>query len=232
MATAQPNAGAGYTPLQEPGTGTDEFSVVYFLIKKVMGRMATCTLVQVKKVTNAGGLSPVGYVDIVPLVNQVDGNNNQTPHGVIYHCPYMRLQGGADAVIIDPKVGDIGIAVFASRDISGVDANRTAANPQSSPGSLRQFDMADALYIGGILNGVPTQYVQFSAAGITVSSPTKVTVQAPTVELHANSLYKWDVGGYGQTVANDGSGNITITNYSTGAIVTTNAAAYNPPRIP
>lgn len=43
--------------------------------------------------------------------------------------------------------------------------------------------MADALYIGGILNGVPTQYVQFAADGIHLVSPTKVTVQAPNVEI-------------------------------------------------
>lgn len=226
------NGGAGYTGHQEPTAGASEFNVMYFIIKNLLGRMATATLVQVKNVTNAGEDAQVGFVDILPLVNQQDGNGNQIPHGVIFGVPYMRLQGGANAVILDPQVGDIGMAVFASRDISSVVVNRAAANPQSPPGSWRQYDMADALYIGGFLNGIPTQYVQFNADGITVHSPTKVTIDAPTVKVHATQHWKLDVFGYGQMISNDGSGNITIDNYVTGAVVTTTNHAYSPPEIP
>jgi hypothetical protein len=41
--------------------------------------------------------------------------------------PYFRVQGGADAIIIDPKVGDLGIAVFCSRDITGVKRSKEAS---------------------------------------------------------------------------------------------------------
>ncbi|KML48199.1 hypothetical protein VL15_30575 [Burkholderia cepacia] len=142
-------------------------------------------LVEVKAVTNAGSVSPVGFVDVLPLVNQLDGSDNAMPHGVIHNLPYFRLQGGANAVIIDPQVGDIGLAVIEDRDISSVKANRGPANP----GSKRIFDMADGLYIGGFLNGAPSQYVQFSAAGISVVSPTKVTLQAPLVEVDASTSF-------------------------------------------
>ncbi len=43
--------------------------------------------------------------------------------------------------------------------------------------------MADGLYLGGVLNGVPTQYVQFSAAGIKMHSPTAIVLDAPDVQL-------------------------------------------------
>ena len=123
-------------------------------------------------------------MDVQPLVNQVDGASNSTAHNVLNHLPYFRLQGGADAVIIDPKVGDIGIAVFASRDISAV----SSAKKRSNPGSSRQLSMSDGLYIGGVLNGVPTQYVQFSAAGIKIHSPTAVILEAPDVQILASTV--------------------------------------------
>jgi len=71
--------------------------------------------------------------------------------------------------------------VFASRDISAVKSSKGQANP----GSWRSHDMADGLYVGGLLNGTPVQYVQFTAGGINVVSPSKVTVQAPNIELNA-----------------------------------------------
>lgn len=42
------------------------------------------------------------------------------------------------------------------------------------------------LYLGGVLNGVPQQYVRFTAEGIEVVSPTKVTVRAPDEDLVGN----------------------------------------------
>lgn len=165
----------------QPATPWGEFNRMSFLVGQMLGKVQTCTLVRIEKCTNSGGLSPVGFVDVTPLVNQVDGEGKSVPHETIFNIPYFRLQGGTDAVIIDPKPGDIGICVFASRDVSRVKATKKAANP----GSYRQFSFSDGLYLGGVLNGTPTQYVQFSSAGIKIHSPTKVTLEAPTVEILA-----------------------------------------------
>lgn len=173
----------GYKGAQDPSSSTSDFNAHAFLIRQILSQVSTATLVQIKVVTNSGGISPVGFVDVLPLVNQVDGNNNAMPHGVVHNVPYFRLQGGTNAVILDPQVGDIGICLFADRDISAVKKNKAA----SMPGSRRRFDMADGLYIGGVLNGTPTQYVAFASGGITVVSPTKVTVQAPNVEMDAST---------------------------------------------
>lgn len=175
----QPNNGEGFTSLQEPNTSASDVNALRFMVWSILNRVRTCTLVRVIAVTNNGGVSPVGFVDIQPLVNQVDGVGNSEPHAPIFECPYMRIQGGANAVILDPQVGDIGIAGFADRDISSTTANRGQANP----GSRRKFDMADGLYIGGVLNGVPTQYVQFSTAGIKMHSPSAIVLEAPDIRL-------------------------------------------------
>lgn len=174
----------GYAGQQRSGNAGTESSTLLFLMEQVINRMSTGTIVKVMAVTNDGGIDPVGFVDIQPLVNLVDGAWQSVPHGTIYACPYFRLQGGANAVIIDPVVGDLGIAQFADRDISSVIANKGQANP----GSRRRFDMADGLYLGGILNGTPTQYVQMSAAGITIHSPTMVKLDAPDVQISCQTF--------------------------------------------
>ncbi|MDR6234028.1 Gp138 family membrane-puncturing spike protein [Pseudomonas oryzihabitans] len=152
------------------------------MIREALDDVRTTTLVQVVSVTNDGGLEPVGLVDVQILVKRVDGAAQVMDAGIVYNVPYMRLQGGANAIILDPQVGDIGIALMADRDISSVKATKAA----EAPGSNRKHDMADALYLGGVLNGVPQQYVRFTAGGIEVVSPTKVTVKAPDVALIGN----------------------------------------------
>lgn len=173
---------SGYTGFKNyQDTGSD-FDAQSFLVNQIINRLATTTLVRVAKVTNLGEVAPVGFVDVFPLINQTDGAGNPVQHGIIHSLPFCRVQGGTDAIILDPKVGDIGIALFCSRDISAV--KRTKA--QANPGSNRKYDWSDGLYVGGVLNGVPTQYVRFTPSGISITSPTKVTITAPNIEIDGN----------------------------------------------
>lgn len=168
----------------KPQSTWGEFNNIAFVVQQALGKMQTATLVRIESCTNSGGLSPVGYVDVTPLVNQLDGQGNPTSHVTIYNVPYFRLQGGANGIIIDPQKGDIGVAVFASRDISQV----KTIKKQGNPGSHRQYSFADGMYLGGMLNGTPTQYIQFSAAGIRIHSPTQVKIDAPDVLIEAQTV--------------------------------------------
>jgi len=168
----------------KPSSTWGEFNNIAFAVQQAIGKLQTATLVKVEKCTNAGGLEPVGFVDITPLVNQLDAAGNPTPHVTIFNVPYFRLQGGKNAIIIDPEPGDIGVAVFASRDITKVKATKAAANP----GSFRQYSFADGLYLGGMLNAVPEQYVQFSTAGIRVHSPVLIKLDAPDIQLISDTV--------------------------------------------
>jgi hypothetical protein len=163
---------AGIQGIQQNGTALSPRLVDDFRIKTAQAGMWTSTLVKVIAVSNSGGLAPSGTVDIMPLVNQIDGSGSAQPHGIIFACPYSRLQGGSFAIVMDPAPGDIGIAVFASRDISSVQATKKQANP----GSRRQFDPSDGLYVGGCLNGVPSTFIQFNGSGVTITSPNGVTI--------------------------------------------------------
>jgi hypothetical protein len=174
----------GYLGTAEATDDGSDYNANTFLVWSILARVRTMQPCQVLSVTNSGGISPVGFVSLQPLVNQLDGYDNAMPHGPLYNVPYFRLQGGANAIIIDPQVGDIGWAGFADRDISSVKATKAQANP----GSKRMFSMADAFYFGGMLNGTPTQYIAFSSSGIAITSPTKVTIAAPVVEVDAPSI--------------------------------------------
>jgi hypothetical protein len=175
--------------LQQPSDVATEYAAMRFVIESLMSRLATCTLVRVVACTNDGGVSPVGTVDVQPLVNQIAGNGSAMPHGQLYKLPYVRAQGGTSAIILDPKPGDLGLACFASRDISAIKSPTGATQARASgtrglnPGSKRQYNMSDGLYVGGLLNAVPTQYVRFSEDGVTVVSPDTIRLQAPTIEL-------------------------------------------------
>jgi hypothetical protein len=175
------NSQVGYRGTAEATDNGSDFNSNTFLVWSILARVRTMQVCKVLSVTNDGGVAPVGFVSLQPMVNQLDGYGNAMPHGEIFNVPYFRLQGGANAIILDPQVGDIGWAGFADRDISSVKATKAQANP----GSRRKFSMADAVYMGGILNGTPSQYVAFSSSGISIVSPTKISLSAPTIVLQA-----------------------------------------------
>jgi hypothetical protein len=151
-----------------PSDLTSPQNEMQFIMRSLLGDVRTSMPVKVTKVTNTGNVAEIGRVDIVPLVGQLDGDGQLIPHGAIYDVPYLRLQCGGNAIIIDPVVGDIGIALFCDRDISVVKASKAGAHP----GSLRRHDMSDAVYLGAILSSAPTQYIRFSASGIDIAAQT------------------------------------------------------------
>ncbi len=149
-------------------------SELAFLIKSMLSEVRTCLPVEVVAVTNSGTDAAIGYVDIRPLVGQLDGSGNVIDHGVIHNAPYSRLQGGSNAIILDPQVGDIGLAAFCDRDIGVVKATQKTG----APGSKRRHDMSDAVYLMTIMGGIPSQYIQFNSGGISIVTPGNVLVTA------------------------------------------------------
>ena len=148
----------GYASAHDQG---DDFAQLSFLVEQLTGMHATVEAVKVLAVNNTGAVGPVGLLDCQPMVKQMDGAGQAVDHAVLHNVPYFRLQGGVNAVIMDPAVGDIGLALFAARDHSKVKNTRAPA----LPGSRRRFDWADGFYLGGFLNGTPTNYIQFDSAG-------------------------------------------------------------------
>lgn len=164
----------------DPNDAGGDFNVQAFVVRQLLSSVHTASIVQIQAVkdingnpvSTPGNLAPVGLVDMLIIVNMIDSQGNPTVHSAISNVPYLRIQGGLNAIICDPQVGDIGIALFAERDISSVKKTQQLSNP----GSWRRFDYADGLYLGGILNKTPNQYVQFTPTGINVVDKNKNTI--------------------------------------------------------
>lgn len=179
------------TGQQQPSATWGEFNNLAWMVRQAIARLQTATLVRVVACSNNDTVSPVGTVDVVPLVNQIDGQGVATPHVTIFNVPYSRTQGGANAIIIDPKPGDIGIAVFASRDITKVKTTKATGNP----GSLRSYNFADALYVGAALNNAPEQFIQFTDETITLLALVEIIMNVPLVSLTGQLVAIGDVIG-------------------------------------
>lgn len=188
---------------QDPNAAASDYNLWQTYFNAAISQVQTISLVRVNACTNSGGIVPAGTVDVTVLVNIMSADRTAIPHGTIYGLPYGRLQGGDTAIILDPKVGDIGIAMFCSRDSSVVKATKAQANP----GSYRMFDWADGVYIGGFLNGVPTRYIQFDNAGnLNVVTPAGlVNINGTTIDSGGNIVVK-----SGSTIT-DGTGVVVET---------------------
>lgn len=144
--------------------GNDEWNRINAAVRSVTNGMATMTLVRVTAVRGR-------LVDIVPIVAQTDGAGNAVAHGTIHNAPVWRYQAGGVAVVVDPVVGDVGLALFAHSDIS----TAKATGKDSPAGSKRRFDWGDAVYLGGLFGEPPTQFVRIAGDGVTLTSPTVST---------------------------------------------------------
>lgn len=192
----------GYGGTQGPNTRVNQFNAVTFVVEEILSVRNHTALVKVVAVRSAGEVAEVGFVDVQIMINQIDGDGKAWPHVTVNNVPYMRLQGGANAIIIDPQVNDIGMCVFADRDISAVKATRAVANP----GSMRRADIADGLYVGGFLNAAPQQYMRFTTAGIEIVSPTQIKLSSPDIVFDgpvtgtAGAVFTSDVVGQGTSL--------------------------------
>ena len=149
------------------------YNATEFMVQQLLARVRTAGLVKVITATSAGGLAPAGTVDVQPMVSAIDGHGVAEPHGQLSSLLYLRVQGGGNAIIIDPAPNDIGMAVFCDRDISVVKATKAPA----TPGSFRRFNMLDGIYFGGMLNGIPTQYLQFIGSKLVLNALTELDLQ-------------------------------------------------------
>lgn len=171
---------------QFPVDGNSKWAGVAFICRQMIARLDTMKLVRVISV-QGGGIAPTGTVTIQPLVSQIDGATppNPTPHGQISGIPFFRLMGGANAIVCDPQVGDLGYVICADRDSSIVVKTGTAANP----GSQRRYNIADGVYVGGCISQAnPEQYCAFTAQGIVIADKNGNVVQMTEAGIVLNGV--------------------------------------------
>jgi hypothetical protein len=154
--------------VQNINTASSDYNALSFIIQQAI-RQQVNTAIVVKVV----GVS-AGYVDVLPLVTQIDGFGEAVQPTTLYKLPYMRYHGGICAVKLDPVIGDIVLAVFAQKDCSSVTQGTT--EPQK-PASFRENTMGNGFYIGGFLNQEPSCYVELKQSGeVIINAPAGLTI--------------------------------------------------------
>ncbi|CRL44590.1 hypothetical protein SGGMMB4_01765 [Sodalis glossinidius str. 'morsitans'] len=120
-------------------------------------------------------------VDVTSLVNRADPEGKPITHGTVYGVRFLRWQCGGSAIIMNPEPGDIGLFAVCDRDISLVVANRRGA----LAGSQRRHSRTDGVYLGGLLNAFPTQYLELAKNAINIVTPNPVNVSCHHATLKA-----------------------------------------------
>ena len=148
--------------------GNSQYNALSFMIQQaIREQVNTCIICKVVGVSD-------GYVDVLPLVTQVSGKDEAIAPTTLYHLPFMRYHAGIAAVILNPVVGDIGLAVFAGKDCSNVKVGTSEPVP---PASFRDNSMANGFYIGGFLNQAPSVFVELTQGGaVNITAPGGVNI--------------------------------------------------------
>lgn len=169
---------------QDYNTDASTYNAADFQIQQALRKINTAEPVRVTSV-QPGGVGKAGTVTVQPIVNLVTGNGDGMEQSPLYSLPYARIQGGENALIIDPKPGDIGLAVYAMRDTEGM---KQGDGSNCNPGSARCYSKGDGFYVGPFLNKTPKRYVMVDDEGITLDDGAggrielkagKLTITAP-----------------------------------------------------
>ncbi|ELI8151089.1 phage baseplate protein [Yersinia enterocolitica] len=165
-----------YSKSQNQSNDSDAFASSFnkLLNSNYFIRLATVTAVR--------GTAPNLIVDVLPLVAEVRSSDRTIIQGSqIYNIPVWRLQRGGSAIIMDPVAGDIGLIAVSDVDISVA----RSARKESVPGSLRTHSQSDAIYFGGVLNGQPTQFIEFADSELNITSPNPVNITCSKANITA-----------------------------------------------
>ena len=158
-----------------------------YIINNLIANIHTMMPVKILSVTvPPDSLAPIGRCEVLPLVQQIDGSNNVYPMGKIINVPYLRVQGGSNAIVIDPQVGDVGLCGFCERDISIV--KRTGA--LSAPDNRRRYDINSAVYMFTMMSGTPTQYIHFKSSGIDIKTTGDLNINGLIIKADGTLITK------------------------------------------
>lgn len=164
-------------------SGASEFNAISFLVEQaIKGMVNTAIPVRVDSCTKPGVGGAAGYVSATPLVQQRGADGKGLQPVSLPQLPFYRVQAGTAAVVLDPQPGDIGLAVFSQQDASNV---KEGTSEPVQAGSFRAFDMSDGFFVSCHFGQTPTTYVHLDPekGEVTVKAPTKIMLDAPTIEL-------------------------------------------------
>ena len=177
---------------QDFNTDASPYNAENFHIRQEINKINTAEPATVGSVSG-GGVAKAGTLSATPMVNLVAGTGEGIEQSPLFTIPYFRYQGGENAVIVDPKPGDVGLNVYAMRD---TEVMKQGDGSPCNPGSARRYSKGDGFFFSSFLNKQPRRYVMVDDEGITlddgeggrlelkggrltITAPNGVTVNAP-----------------------------------------------------
>lgn len=113
-------------------------------------------------------------VDVLPLITYASkADQTVIDSKTIYSIPIFQLQRSNSAIIMMPVVNDIGLILVCDGNITSIKETKKPSVAQST----RRHSRSDAIYLGGLLNAKPTQYIEFKDDSILINAPDKVTTK-------------------------------------------------------
>lgn len=159
---------------------TSEYNALNFIITSIIkSTVNTCYAVTVTKVDTDNQ-----KVTVKPLIAQIDADNNKIELPEIFEIPYFRYSAGRTAVKLNPVAGDIGVLIVFKSDSSNI---KTGNNSQILPNSFLNYPLYSGIYIGGMLNNDPENYIEIKDDSITINANKKIVINCQTAEINADS---------------------------------------------
>lgn len=207
------NAHTGLMPRTSGGSG---YNADQLQIDAALMRARIAIPVEVVAV-HGGGVGAPPTVDVLPLVQQIDGKGNRVPHTTVFGIPCARNQGGGNAIVNDPVKGDLGLLVVCDRDISSVKASAKA----SVPGSRRRNSVADGIYVAAIINpAAPSQAVVFTSTGIMIfdTNGNRIVMGPTGIAITGNVTITGNLDVTGEVTADSAGSSVGLATHTHGGI--------------
>ena len=156
-----------------PSDFTSDGNLMAKVFQKLLGEACFIEIVQVQSVQGQ-------TCTIKPLLAKRDPSGAKIPTTPVSGIPFFRLQMGTSAIKMNPKQGDIGLLLCCDRDITNILATKS----ESMISSGFTHSKKDGIYLGGIelLNADPTEYIEFTGAGINIISLGNVVINGVTIQ--------------------------------------------------
>ncbi|HDL6759489.1 TPA: phage baseplate protein [Yersinia enterocolitica] len=164
-----------FTPTSAQASEAESHAYIFRLL------LSGSFFIEIVEVTAVGGAAPNLVVDVIPLVTRTDQSGAMIPNSEVFNVPVWRLQRGNSAIIMNPVPGDIGMIAVCDRDNSLARSNRR----QSVPATNRAHSKSDAIYLGGLLNNEPSQFIEFADGAINITSPNPVNITCSKANITA-----------------------------------------------
>lgn len=165
----------------------DDYNALIYIINSVVKKVNTADLVKVLSVNPENKT-----ISVMPIIKNANAEGDAIEEMPIFGIRYFQWQFGGNAIKGTPEVGDIGLIITCKKDISSPESGVVQ--------TYREYCPSDSIYIGGVLglNQEPTQFIEFTADGINITSPkdisltcdnaivtatTSATITAPAINL-------------------------------------------------